>query len=76
MAFIIDPAHHPADLKSIQSLFQAYAACHGIDMYFQNFEHELVSLPGKYASPADHHRRVKRLAAWAFDLWNLRIHAR
>lgn len=51
MSFTITQAQSPSDLKSIQTLFQAYAIGLGLDISFQNFEHELANLPGKYASP-------------------------
>jgi putative acetyltransferase len=49
MSFTITQAHSPEDLRSIQALFQAYAIGLGLDISFQNFDHELASLPGKYA---------------------------
>lgn len=51
MAFTITQAHSAEDLKSIQALFKAYATGLGQDISFQNFDHELASLPGKYAPP-------------------------
>lgn len=40
-----------ADLDHARELFQEYAGQLGIDLSFQNFEHELATLPGDYAPP-------------------------
>lgn len=42
----------PIDLPAITQLFRAYVASLPIDLSYQNFDAELASLPGKYASPA------------------------
>lgn len=52
MSFTITQAHSTEDLRSIQSLFKAYAIGLGLDISFQNFEHELATLPGKYTPPS------------------------
>jgi ribosomal protein S18 acetylase RimI-like enzyme len=39
------------DLDEVSRLFTEYAAALGFDLGFQDFEHELVSLPGLYAEP-------------------------
>ena len=52
MSFTITQAHTAEDLSSIKTLFQAYAIGLGLDISFQNFEHELANLPGKYAPPS------------------------
>jgi putative acetyltransferase len=51
MAFTITQAQSAEDLESIQTLFQAYATGLGLDISFQNFDHELANLPGKSAPP-------------------------
>lgn len=52
MSFTITQAHSADDLDSIKTLFQAYVVGLGLDISFQNFDHELASLPGKYAPPS------------------------
>jgi ribosomal protein S18 acetylase RimI-like enzyme len=52
MSFTIAQAHSADDLNSIKTLFQAYVVGLGLDISFQNFDHELASLPGKYAPPS------------------------
>ena len=52
MSFTITQAHSAEDLSSIRTLFQAYAVGLGLDISFQNFDHELANLPGKYAPPS------------------------
>jgi len=47
----IKPAHFPEDLSTVQRIFREYAEDLGFDLGFQDFEQELISLPGKYASP-------------------------
>lgn len=51
MTFTIVQARSSDDLKSIYTLFRAYAIALGLDISFQNFEDELATLPGKYAPP-------------------------
>ncbi len=40
------------DLKQVRQLFIEYAASLGLDLSFQNFDQELLDLPGTYASPS------------------------
>ncbi|KAJ7053892.1 putative GNAT family N-acetyltransferase [Mycena amicta] len=49
-AFTIRVAHSPADLSATKDLFRAYHAWLDLDLTFQDFETEISSLPGKYAS--------------------------
>lgn len=49
MAILIETARYPKDADAILFLFRGYAASLGIDLTFQQFQHELDSLPGKYA---------------------------
>lgn len=44
-------AQFPDDLEPVKKLFREYADSLDIDLEFQDFETELASLPGKYASP-------------------------
>ena len=38
-------------IEAARALFKEYAAGLAIDMCFQSFDHELQTLPGKYATP-------------------------
>ncbi|KAF7302389.1 putative acetyltransferase protein [Mycena chlorophos] len=50
MAFTIRAAQTPEDILATKALFRAYHQWLDIDLTFQDFETELASLPGKYAS--------------------------
>ena len=43
--------HTAEQLRALRELFIEYAAELGIDLYFQNFDDELATLPGEYADP-------------------------
>ena len=47
----IEPVRNNTDLEDIKILFLVYAESLGIDLTFQNFQTELETLSGVYASP-------------------------
>ena len=47
----ITEAHWPDDRAIVEALFREYVASLAEDIGFQNVDHELASLPGKYARP-------------------------
>lgn len=47
----ITPADFPTHLGVVRQLFRHYVDSLGIDLSFQDVEHELAALPGKYAHP-------------------------
>lgn len=47
----IRPAVFPGDLGVVRELFTDYASSLDFDLSFQDFDHELESLPGAYAPP-------------------------
>jgi ribosomal protein S18 acetylase RimI-like enzyme len=59
MEIEIRSAALPGELPVVRSLFLEYAEGLGIDLGFQDFEAELVGLPGKYEAPAG-----RLLLAW------------
>ena len=50
VAEIAAPAH-PEDTETLRALIREYANGLGVDLCFQNIDHELATLPGEYASP-------------------------
>jgi ribosomal protein S18 acetylase RimI-like enzyme len=50
-SFQIGAARSTADLAAVVQLFEAYASSIGIDLGYQDFDTELATLPGKYATP-------------------------
>jgi GNAT superfamily N-acetyltransferase len=47
----IRPASGRADVETARTLFREYADGLGVDLAFQDWEHELADLPGAYAPP-------------------------
>ena len=47
----IVPARTPVQLRDARALFLEYASSLGFDLRFQDFDHEVASLPGEYAPP-------------------------
>ena len=58
----IRSAEIPRDLGVVRGLFQEYVDSLAIDLYFQELEQELASLPGKYSPPGG-----RLLLAWRGD---------
>ncbi len=52
----------PRDLDVVRGLFQEYVDGLAVDLYFQELEKELTTLPGKYSPPAG-----RLLLAWRGD---------
>ena len=47
----IKVAREPQDMKAVRELFIEYQKWLQVDLWFQGFEEELASLPGKYKEP-------------------------
>ena len=39
------------DFELVRQIFSEYAQLLGVDLYFQDFESELLELPGDYSAP-------------------------
>lgn len=50
-SFSIAPVRTAEELEAIVNLFRTYAESLGVDLTFQDFENEMVTMPGKYAPP-------------------------
>lgn len=50
-SWVIKQATTDSELQTIQDLFRAYAVWLEVDLWFQDFEKELRTLPGDYAPP-------------------------
>ena len=48
MLLTVAEEHH---IRQVQELMREYQAMIGVDLCFQEFEQEVLSLPGRYASP-------------------------
>jgi putative acetyltransferase len=44
-------SHLPEQVDKVRSLFKQYAIGIGLDLGYQNFDNELVNLPGEYTPP-------------------------
>jgi ribosomal protein S18 acetylase RimI-like enzyme len=47
----IDEARSAEQIEQVRALMREYALTLAVDLCFQNFEHELATLPGEYAAP-------------------------
>lgn len=44
-------AVHPQEIETLRGLIREYAGGLGVDLCFQDIDHELATLPGEYAAP-------------------------
>lgn len=51
MTLEVEEVAGPEGVAQVRDLFREYGASIGVSLDFQDFDHELRSLPGEYASP-------------------------
>lgn len=48
---LVDLAYDPKRIDEVRLLLQEYSSSLGVDLFFQNFDQEMATLPGDYSPP-------------------------